>query len=408
MSSNDNQWVDNGDEEADYQVIAEGIASTVLRTLATFDDGEPQLVVVKTSTTIKKFAKEPHDIVKEARILKDLKHRNVVTILDVDNDIKEGSLSIWMYYISFSLGQLLDSPRLVPSVYPPNSTSSETYCRTRFEVVSRSIMRQLFSAITYIHDQNVAHRDIKPSNVLFTKTGCVYLIDFGIAWREGETENDKKADLWPEYRDDGKGMYFEVSTGPYRAPELIFGTRSYNPFAIDRWSLGCTLAEFFTPLTRDDNDDDERDYSYSSFRSTSSCTGYLRKSLFDGTRGEIGLAWSIFKLLGTPNETTWPGFKDLPDAERVEFAVAEPQPLTSSLPMSVPSVVDIIKRLLSYPPEQRLEAKLALEHQWFGQFPTLVPEDYPLDPGEDDRIVVIEDVRRTLGQLLADMCTEGG
>ncbi len=74
-------------------------------------------------------------------------------------------------------------------------------------------MHQLFSAITYLHDQNIAHRDIKPSNVLLAKTGRVQLIDFGIAWKEGESESNKNADLWPEYRDDGKGMYFEVSTG---------------------------------------------------------------------------------------------------------------------------------------------------------------------------------------------------
>lgn len=31
-----------------------------------------------------------------------------------------------------------------------------------------------------------------------------------------------------------------------------------------------------------------------------------RDSLFDASRGEIGLAWSIFKVRGTPDETLWP------------------------------------------------------------------------------------------------------
>lgn len=31
-----------------------------------------------------------------------------------------------------------------------------------------------------------------------------------------------------------------------------------------------------------------------------------RDSLFNGERGEIGLAWSIFKIFGTPNPNNWP------------------------------------------------------------------------------------------------------
>lgn len=33
---------------------------------------------------------------------------------------------------------------------------------------TRDIMRQLFSAIQYIHEMGIVHRDLKPENVLFT------------------------------------------------------------------------------------------------------------------------------------------------------------------------------------------------------------------------------------------------
>jgi len=140
----------------------------------------------------------------------------------------------------------------------------------------------------------------------------------------------------------------------YRAPELLFGTRTYDPIAIDLWSLGATFAEFFTPLRLssdhpddanyedDDEEDDEEDLELPPDHSAASAIdptpaggdhsqvgatriktlrpfivpkylriGYpgaqwTRESLFNGQRGEIGLAWSIFKILGTPTNDNWP------------------------------------------------------------------------------------------------------
>lgn len=67
-------------EEDDFEIIAEGLASSVSKTWASVDNGEPQLLAIKTSTTIKKWAKEPHDIIKECRLLRDLSHPNVQCI----------------------------------------------------------------------------------------------------------------------------------------------------------------------------------------------------------------------------------------------------------------------------------------------------------------------------------------
>lgn len=33
---------------------------------------------------------------------------------------------------------------------------------------------------------------------------------------------------------------------------------------------------------------------------------WQRDTLFKGSRGEIGLAWSIFKIFGTPTKESWP------------------------------------------------------------------------------------------------------
>lgn len=110
---------------------------------------------------------------------------------------------------------------------------------------------------------------------------------------------------------------------PYRAPELLFSPPIYLATAIDRWSLGTTIAQFFTPL--------QLIPSSSLTPSESSCAfpfdeevlhpfiippllkknidyraRWNRCTLFDGDRGELGLAWSIFRLRGTPDDKVWP------------------------------------------------------------------------------------------------------
>jgi hypothetical protein len=90
------------------------------------------------------------------------------------------------------------------------------------------------------------------------------------------------------------------------------------------WSLGVTFADFFRPLKQqlDDPDEwdddcdeeaeeDEQQHTALPFISLQHpspprINSWRRLPLFDPDRGDIGLAWSIFKVRGTPNETNWP------------------------------------------------------------------------------------------------------
>ena len=88
------------------------------------------------------------------------------------------------------------------------------------------------------------------------------------------------------------------------------------------WSLGVTFADFFRPLEQqlddaewgddleEEAEEDEQHicqpFILSQDTSTSRVTSWRRLPLFDADKGDIGLAWSIFKVKGTPNETNWP------------------------------------------------------------------------------------------------------
>lgn len=108
----------------------------------------------------------------------------------------------------------------------------------------------------------------------------------------------------------------------------MFTPRTYDAAATDLWSTGVLLANFFAPLTlvldadgweeREDDDSDEEEegatsttslqhYIYPKQIPASSLGGnWVRTPIFDASKGEIGLLWSIFRTLGTPNEVSWP------------------------------------------------------------------------------------------------------
>uniref|UniRef100_A0A1I8HAR4 non-specific serine/threonine protein kinase n=1 Tax=Macrostomum lignano TaxID=282301 RepID=A0A1I8HAR4_9PLAT len=85
------------------------------------------------------------------------------------------------------------------------------------------IVRSIASAISYLHNINIAHRDLKPENLLYTSSGpdgALKLTDFGFAKEVGVN----------------KSLQTPCYTPYYVAPEVL-GQEKYDK-SCDLWSLG--------------------------------------------------------------------------------------------------------------------------------------------------------------------------
>jgi cyclin-dependent kinase len=276
--------------------LASGLVSEVYRSGA---------VALKVITET--WGVEPHNADREVKTLRQISHPSIIKLVETIKD-DEGRLVLAFPYIPLTLATVLESRSIDEK-----------------EVIS--IFKNLFSALDYLHGQGIIHRDIKPSNLLLqSPTSPAYLADFGTVWHPQLSVSDEPADH----------KILDVGTSSYRAPEALFGNRSYGT-SLDMWAAGAMLAEALrkppTPL----------------FQS--------RAASEDGN--QLGLILSIFKTLGTPTKETWPEavhFSTPPFEWYQEFPGKSWEEL---LPDASSRLRDIVSKLMSYESSKRLTARQA-------------------------------------------------
>jgi len=144
----------------------------------------------------------------EIEILKKISHPNIISIYEIFEDSKN-------YYI---LSELLEGGELFEEITRQGSFS---------EYKAANIMKQILSAVNYMHNKLIVHRDLKPENIMLISKAAntkieIKLIDFGTA-KQFE-----------------KGVKFTkfIGTSYYIAPEVL--CESYNE-KCDVWSCGIIL-----------------------------------------------------------------------------------------------------------------------------------------------------------------------
>ncbi|TVY46914.1 Serine/threonine-protein kinase [Lachnellula occidentalis] len=227
----------------DCHHLASGLVSEVYRS-----SGVALKVITETRNV------EPHNSTREVKILNRISHPSIVKLVETFQD-DEGRLVLVFPFVPLTLAKVINNGSLP-------------------EDLVHSYFHDLFSALMYLHQNGIIHRDVKPSNLLLASpNGPALLADFGTTWHPTLSLIDEPADH----------KVLEVGTTCYRAPETLFGNRSYGT-SLDMWAAGTMLAE---------------------------CLRRPPKSLFESRDtsedgNQLGLILSIFKTVGTPTKATWP------------------------------------------------------------------------------------------------------
>ncbi|KAL5452904.1 hypothetical protein PMIN06_005720 [Paraphaeosphaeria minitans] len=292
----------------------EGTSSVVYKAVTARHEGyfassgkSGKLVALKVTTPSQ--MEPPHNSKREARILALAASDRVISLLETFSE--PGSRFVLVFpFMPFDLSRLLRDQKL---------SKAQT----------KRALRDLFSALAFVHERGIIHRDIKPSNVLLKSLdGPAYLTDFGIAWAP-DTIGSEPTDA----------KITDVGTTCYRPPELLFGNNKYG-CELDLWAAGCIVAEAVVP-------------------------GH--PTLFDS--GELGsdlaLISSMFSKLGTPNVHVWPEAAAFPDWGKVQFIDFPTEPWPTLLPGTSDVEQDLVGQLVRYESGDRSRAAQALEHAYF-------------------------------------------
>ncbi|OQV18100.1 Cyclin-dependent kinase 14 [Hypsibius exemplaris] len=249
----------------------------------------------------------PFTAIREASLLRGLKHANIVTLHDIVHTTT--TLTFVFEYVPHNLGQYLD--KHPGGLHPHNA---------------KLFLYQLLRGLQYCHTRKILHRDLKPQNLLISDAGELKLADFGLA----------RAKSIPSHT-----YSHEVVTLWYRPPDVLLGSTDYST-SLDMWGVGCIFVELITGLPA-----------------------------FPGAKEADDQLDQIFRVLGTVTEEIWPPVTGLPNYQPMYLNRYEPVPLSAAFPRfaTEPVAEEITNVFLQLNPDKRISAYDALRHRYFADLP---------------------------------------
>ncbi|KAH8849461.1 Cyclin-dependent kinase 14, partial [Schistosoma japonicum] len=153
----------------------------------------------------------PFTAIREASLLKALRHANIVILHDIVHTKK--TLNFIFEFVHSDLSKYIENhPRGI-----------------KLHNV-RLFLYQLLRGLAYCHDRHILHRDLKPQNLLISTQGELKLADFGLA----------RAKSVPS-----RTYSHEVVTLWYRPPDVLLGSTCYTA-SLDIWGVGCIFTEMIS------------------------------------------------------------------------------------------------------------------------------------------------------------------
>jgi calcium-dependent protein kinase len=192
-----------GSIEKDYtigDVVGSGAFATVRKVYSKINGSLRALKIIK-----KQKGQDSARMYLEVEILKKLIHPNIMQIFEFYEDKKN-------FYI---ITEFCEGGELFDKIVEKGTLT---------EAEAAGIMKQLISAVNYIHSNNIVHRDLKPENILLDtkKQNIIKIIDWGTA----------------RFFEKNKKMNRISGTPYYIAPEVLF--EKYDE-KCDVWSCGVIM-----------------------------------------------------------------------------------------------------------------------------------------------------------------------
>lgn len=196
----------------------------------------------------------------------------------------------------------------------------------------RITMHSILYSIATCHANQIIHRNVKPSKFLIVE----------------ETKECRMSSFTSSLMGGGSAIQRplmpRMGTTQYLAPEVLLGAKDleydYTTYSdkVDMWAAGLILAEMAAggPLFVVDS--------------------------------EIDLLFSIFRMLGTPTETTWPGVNELACSIEGFPKWSTRGSLEEIFPILGEQGCHLLSQMLKYDANTRFSAMEALQHPFFTNY----------------------------------------